>query len=55
MSGFSQRKSSYPTFRFLNYLTSMKKLEEQTGLVFKVDAQQLTRVDYQGICKERMF
>lgn len=32
----------------------MKKLEEQTGLVFNVEGGQLTQIDYLGISKERV-
>lgn len=54
LNGFSYRRPFDNKIRFLNNLTAMKKLEEQTGLVFNVEGGQLTQIDYLGIAKERV-
>jgi hypothetical protein len=51
LNGFTFRKPNDNKIRFLNYLTSLKKIEEQTGLVFNIQGQQLTLIDYKGIAK----
>lgn len=51
LNGFTYRKSSTSNFKLINYLTSLKKIEEQTGLVFNVEGRQLTEIDYEGLSK----
>ena len=41
-----RRSYGHPTFRLTNYLTAMKKIEEQTGLLFNVKGQPLTTIDF---------
>jgi hypothetical protein len=50
-NAFTHRRPSNKNFKLINYLTSLKKLEEQTGLAFNLEGRQLTEIDYAGLSK----
>ena len=45
-NAFSYRKSNYDKYKLLNYISTIKKLEEQTGLIFNLDGKPLMQYDF---------